>query len=168
MEIRTVSLKDYSSLHVGGEGSLVEVTSTIELVEVLQYAKKEGLRVHILGEGTNTFFGETLDGILFVKINIKGVSWNEDGGDVLVTAYAGENWDDIVLLCVEKDLWGIENLSYIPGSVGAAPVQNIGAYGTELKDTLISVQALNRDTLDLVEIRNSACQFGYRDRKSVV
>ena len=163
MEIRTVSLKDYSSLRVGGEGSLVEVTSTIQLVEILQYAKKEGLRVHILGEGTNTFFGETSDGILFVKINIKGVSWNEEGEDVVVTAYAGENWDAVVKMCVEKNLWGIENLSYIPGSVGAAPVQNIGAYGTELKDTLVSVQALDRHTLDLVEIRNSACQFGYRD-----
>jgi UDP-N-acetylmuramate dehydrogenase len=163
MEIKKVSLREISSLCVGGDGDVVEVTSIAGLIEVLLYAKKENLRTHVIGEGTNTFFGETLTGILFIKMMIRGISVQDMGEDVLITASSGENWDDVVKMCVEKNLWGIENLSYIPGSVGAAPVQNIGAYGTELKDTLVSVEAVTTETLDLVTISNEACQFGYRD-----
>lgn len=163
MEIKTVSLRNYSSLRAGGEGKLVVVTSTAQLVEAMMYAKRESQRVHVIGEGTNTFFGNSLENILFIKMNIKGVSFEEQDQAVLLTAYAGENWDTVVKLAVEKNLWGIENLSYIPGTVGAAPVQNIGAYGTELKDTFGSLAALDRETLQLVEISNEGCTFGYRD-----
>ena len=163
MEIKTVSLKDYSSLNIGGEGQVVVVRTTIELVEVLMYAKTQGLRVHALGEGTNTFFGESLSDFLFVKIAIKGISLTDQGSACLLTAYAGENWDTLVKFAVSQNLWGIENLSYIPGTVGAAPVQNIGAYGAELKDVFVSLSALDLETLDVVEMNRSACHFGYRD-----
>lgn len=142
---------------------MVTVSTMAQLVEAMMYAKQAELRPHILGEGTNTFFAENLKGILFIKISIKGISFEENDDHVLVTAYAGEVWDDVVTFAVEKKLWGIENLSYIPGTVGAAPIQNIGAYGTELKDTLVSVEAINKETLDLVVISKEACQFGYRD-----
>ena len=163
MNIKRTSLKNFSSLRIGGEGDLVIVHSTIELVEALMYAKKEALQVCVLGSGTNTYFGESLSHILFLKIEIKGISFEEQEEDVYINAQAGEVWDDLVKFACSKNLWGIENLSYIPGTVGAAPVQNIGAYGVELKDTLISLSALDTRTLNVVEISNSACQFGYRD-----
>jgi len=163
MEIKTVAMKDYSSLYVGGEGSLVVVKTTAQLVEAMMYAKSEGLRVHVIGEGTNTFFGDDLKSFLFIKMAIKGISLEEQEDIVLLKASAGENWDDIVMLCVEKNYWGIENLSYIPGTVGGAPIQNIGAYGSELADVFVSLQAVDIQTLDLVSIDYTACEFKYRD-----
>jgi UDP-N-acetylmuramate dehydrogenase len=163
MEIKTVSLKDYSALKIGGEGKLVTVMTQKELIEVVFYAKRESLSMHILGGGTNTYFGMSLEGTLVVEMAIKGISYKEEGEHVFITAHAGVVWDDLVLFTVEKKLWGIENLSYIPGTVGASPVQNIGAYGVELKDTLVSLSALDMETLAVVEITNSACEFGYRD-----
>jgi len=163
MEIKTVSLKDFSSLRVGGTGKLVEVFSTVELVEVLMYAKQQNLRTHILGEGTNTFFGKLPEDFLVVKMCTKGISLEERDGFVFVTAYASEKWDDLVRFAVEKELWGIENLSLIPGTVGAAPVQNIGAYGVELADVFVALSTLDTKTLNLVEIDGPACVFGYRD-----
>lgn len=163
MEITSVSLKNYSSLRVGGEASVILVTDTASLVEVLMYAKKENKDVYFLGTGTNTYFGEDLENFLFIKMDSKGISFEEKDDEVFVTAYAGEVWDDLVRFSVEKGLWGIENLSFIPGIVGAAPVQNIGAYGVELKDVFVSLSAIDRTTLDMVEINKSACDFGYRD-----
>jgi UDP-N-acetylmuramate dehydrogenase len=163
MTIQEVPLKNYSSLKVGGTGQLVTVTITAELVEALMYACQKNLRVHILGEGTNTFFGDTMNDLLVIKLELRGISLRQEGSDFFLTAFAGENWDDLVTFAVNKGLWGIENLSYIPGTVGAAPVQNIGAYGMELKDSLVSLEAIDMDTFDQVEISNEACQFGYRD-----
>lgn len=163
MEIHQESLKQYSSLHIGGIGDVVTVATTMELVEAVMYAKTKSLRLHLLGEGTNTFFGDSLENILFVKMNIKGISFEEQGSSVVLKACAGENWDAVVELAVSRGLWGIENLSAIPGTVGAAPVQNIGAYGTELKDTFVSLEAIDTETANLVEISPLACQFGYRD-----
>ena len=163
MEIKTVSLKDYSSLTIGGEGKLVTVTTQKELIEAVFYAKREGLSIHVLGGGTNTYFGTSLRNLLIVEMAMKGISYREEGEYVFITAHAGDVWDDLVQFTVEKKLWGIENLSYIPGTVGAAPVQNIGAYGAELKDVFVSLSALDLETLDVVEMNRSACHFGYRD-----
>lgn len=163
MEIRTVDLKNYSSLRVGGEGNMITVTTLAELVEAVMYAKKEGLRIHTIGDGTNTFFADQLIGILFIKMNIKGVSFEEKDDSVYLTASSGEIWDDIVKFTVSKNLWGLENLSYIPGTVGATAVQNIGAYGVELKDVFVSLQALSIKTLTIIEIDKNGCNFGYRD-----
>ncbi len=142
---------------------MIAVATTDELIEVLRHAKAEGFRVHIVGEGTNTFFGENPKNILIIKNEIRGISLEEQGDIYQLTAGAGESWDDIVNLSVEKDLWGIENLSYIPGTVGAAPVQNIGAYGTELKDVFVKLVAIDMETFDIVEIDAERCNFGYRD-----
>lgn len=163
MEIKTVDLKNYSSIRIGGEGRLVVVVSVSELTEVMLYARREGLRIHILGDGTNTFFSETLEGVLFIKIAFRGILFEKENSDVIVTVQAGETWDDIVRISVEKGLWGIENLSLIPGTVGAAPVQNIGAYGVEISDAIISLSALDCDSLNVVEINKDACNFEYRD-----
>jgi UDP-N-acetylmuramate dehydrogenase len=163
MEIKHVSLKDYSSLRIGGMGDMIAVRSAKELVNAVMHGRQEGKVVHILGEGTNTYFGDNLSKYLFIKNEIKGISFEEKGDFVLLTVGAGEIWDTIVSFSVDKGLWGIENLSSIPGTAGAAPVQNIGAYGTELKDVLVSLSAYDTKTSNTVEISNSGCMFGYRD-----
>lgn len=163
MDIKTVSFKDYSSLRIGGEGKLVEVKTIRELKEALVYAKVEGLDVHVIGGGTNSYFGEDLSRFLFIHPMFTGIHYEEKGNEVLVTAHADVVWDDLVQKCVEKELWGIENLSYIPGSVGGAPVQNIGAYGVELKEVFVSLEALNMETLETETFDCEHCRFGYRD-----
>lgn len=163
MEIIEVSLKDYSSLRVGGTGRICNISTAAELREAYLYAKSQTLEVHILGEGTNTYFGEDLSRFLFIKMNMKGVQFNEHDEKVFLTASAGEVWDEVVLASTERGLWGIENLSLIPGTVGAAPVQNIGAYGVELKDTFVSLLALDTRTYEVVEMKKEDCEFGYRD-----
>ncbi len=173
MEIKRVSLRDYTSLRIGGGADLVVVTSQGEMIEALRYAKREAKRVHILGGGTNSYFNEHIENLFVIKNEIKGIEVkildsqtvreSDSESEVLVTCGAGEVWDDVVVYSVEHGLWGIENLSYIPGSVGAAPVQNIGAYGTELKDVFVSLTAIDTETLETVEVTNKMCQFGYRD-----
>ncbi len=165
MEIKTVSMKDFSSLHVGGEGKAVEVLSIEELKEALAYAKQEDFRVHVLGQGTNSYFGNNLSEFFFVKLNIKGITL-EQGSQTLdyrLQAFASEIWDDVVAFAVERGLRGIENLSYIPGTTGAAPVQNIGAYGAELANTFISCEVFDTDEGIVKTITKEECQFGYRD-----
>ncbi len=158
MDIQTVSLKNYSSLRIGGEGMLVIVKSIEELKEVIVYAKAEGLRVHLLGSGTNSYFGSTLSEYLFIKLDLQGITFYDNH----LTAMASEIWDTLVAESVEKGFWGIENLSLIPGTVGAAPVQNIGAYGVELKDVLESVTVLDLINFETSIFTNEMCVFGYR------
>lgn len=159
MEIKTVSLKDYSSLRIGGEGKLVVVRNEEELQEAVMHAAACGCRVHIIGQGTNSYFGDDLSEFLFVQLDMKGISFDGEA----VTAYARVVWDDLVVACVSRGLWGIENLSYIPGTVGAAPVQNIGAYGTDLSHTFVSLRAYDTELSIFVELNKNDCMFGYRD-----
>ncbi|MBP9782783.1 MAG: UDP-N-acetylmuramate dehydrogenase [Candidatus Pacebacteria bacterium] len=159
MEIKTVSLKDYSSLRIGGEGKLVVVRNEEELHEAVMHAEAAGLRVHLIGQGTNSYFGDDLSEFLFVQLDMKGIFFDGE----TVTAYASVVWDDLVIACVSRGLWGIENLSYIPGTVGAAPVQNIGAYGTDLSRTFVSLRAYDTELSIFVELNKDDCMFGYRD-----
>jgi UDP-N-acetylmuramate dehydrogenase len=149
MDIKTIFLKEHSSLRVGGEGKCIDIQKIEELKEAVQRAKSEGQSVHVLGGCTNSYFGEDLSQFLFIKLPPGGIEYTEEGDDVFVKAGANVAWDDLVQACVEKGLWGIENLSYIPGTVGAAPVQNIGAYGVELSETFVSLQALDMETMEL-------------------
>lgn len=163
MEIKTVSMRDYSSLRVGGVGKMVEVSHVEKLKEALVHAKSAGLRVHILGQGTNSYFGEDLSSFLFVKLDLKGASFLPTENGFYVIASASEIWDDIVAVAVEKGLRGVENLSYIPGTVGAAPVQNIGAYGAELADTFVSCEVFDTTDGTVKTLNKEVCHFGYRD-----
>lgn len=156
-------MKEYSSLRVGGEGKVVDIANIEELKEALAYAKASGLRVHILGQGTNSYFGNELTSFLFIKLNLKGTTFLATENGFYVTAAASEIWDDLVALAVVKELRGIENLSYIPGTVGAAPVQNIGAYGAELADTFVSCEVFDTDERIVKTFTKEECQFGYRD-----
>lgn len=117
----------------------------------------------VLGGGNNTLFTADYDGTLIHPISRGITIAAERGTDVVVRVEAGEEWDDVVAWAVEHDLWGIENLSLIPGQAGAAPVQNIGAYGTEAKDTIESVEMLCTDTLNRLVLGGEYCSFGYRE-----
>lgn len=173
MEIQNILLSEYTSLRIGGEAEIVVVKTTEALQEALRFAKHEGKNVHMLGGGTNTYFDEKLENLFVIKNEIMGIKIQTSDSQtvgqsnkenaVLVTCGAGEVWDDVVRFAVEHELWGIENLSYIPGTVGAAPVQNIGAYGSELKDVFVSLVAINTETLEMIELSREECQFGYRD-----
>jgi UDP-N-acetylmuramate dehydrogenase len=127
------------------------------------YAHRNGYIPYPLGEGTNTYFGNSLQSYLFIQIALRGMSLEERGDRVCIRASSGELFDTLVSFACKEGLWGIENLSGIPGTVGAGPVQNIGAYGEELKDVIEYVEALDLDTLHIVQIDKEACEFGYRD-----
>lgn len=101
---------------------------------------------------------------MVIQLDLKGISEqiiNEN--EVLVTAKSGENWHEFVQFCLNKNYGGLENLSLIPGNVGTSPMQNIGAYGTEIKDVFVSCKVLNLETLEIEEFDNEKCRFGYRD-----
>ncbi|HEY0667174.1 MAG TPA: UDP-N-acetylmuramate dehydrogenase [Sphingobacteriaceae bacterium] len=116
----------------------------------------------ILGGGSNMLFTRNFEGIV-IKMNIRGISHTEEGNEILVKAGGGEVWHDLVMYCVNRSFAGLENLSLIPGSVGASPIQNIGAYGVELKDVFHSCRAFEIKTGQIKVFRKDECKFGYRD-----
>jgi UDP-N-acetylmuramate dehydrogenase len=159
-----VPLAPLTTFGIGGAARFfVAVQNLAELKESFSFAREQHAPVLILGGGSNLLVRD--DGFegLVIKIEIAGVSFVEkENGEVFVTAGAGVSWDALVAETVEKNLWGLENLSGIPGTVGAAPVQNIGAYGAEVKDTLRSVEAYDTETETTRIFKNNECEFGYR------
>jgi UDP-N-acetylmuramate dehydrogenase len=124
--------------------------------------KAEG-KFFVLGGGSNILFTKNIDGIV-VKNNIKGIELlNEDSEHYYVKVGAGENWHRFVMYCIEKNYAGVENLSLIPGSVGAAPIQNIGAYGVEQKEVFYELDAIDMQENKIVTFNKAECKFGYRD-----
>ncbi len=158
-----VDISEYTTIGLGSVAKyFVSCRSVDEIRSAFQFAESERLPVQILGGGSNVIFPDDGFNGLVLKIDCKGVECVPDGEYTMVRAAAGEVWDDLVKLCVGKDLAGVECLSGIPGSVGATPIQNVGAYGQEVKDTIISVKALDRKSLELVEFTSADCEFGYR------
>jgi UDP-N-acetylmuramate dehydrogenase len=115
-----------------------------------------------LGGGSNILVADAGFPGLVIKIGITGLEWEENHGNVLVRAAAGEDWDRLVGLCVERDLAGVECLSGIPGSVGGTPVQNVGAYGQEVSEVFVSLRAYDREDRRIVELSREDCRFAYR------
>jgi len=141
----------------------LEIHSEKELDEFIQSDLRKNEQLLIIGGGSNILFTRDYDGVV-LKFSKKGISVIEQKEDfVLIESSAGELWDDLVKYTVRNKLYGIENLSLIPGSVGAAPIQNIGAYGTELKDVLHSVEYYDLDDGSLKNLSNAQCNFGYRN-----
>ncbi len=141
----------------------IEIHSEKELDEFIQSDLIKNENLLILGGGSNILFTGDYNGIV-LKYSKKGISIVEEKDDaVLIETSAGELWDDLVKYTVQNKLYGIENLSLIPGSVGAAPIQNIGAYGTELKDILHSVEYYDLDEGKLRNLTNAQCNFSYRN-----
>lgn len=157
-----IDLADRNSFHVRQRAArLVEFETTDDLAAFF----KEGApaRWTVLAGGNNILFTQDFDGVLLTP---RGVSIDivaETPDAVAVRAAAGVEWDDLVAWAVERELWGIENLSLIPGKVGAAPVQNIGAYGAEAKDTIQSVEMFCTDTRNTLILSKEHCAFGYRE-----
>jgi len=117
----------------------------------------------VLGEGSNVLFTGDFNGTI-IHPALKGIEiLSEDQDKVRVKAFSGENWDEFVKYCVEKNWYGLENLSLIPGSVGSSPVQNIGAYGVEAKDLILQVEGIMMETGEKMTFSNSECRFDYRN-----
>jgi len=167
--LRNELLSKHTTFRTGGVARFfVQAESASDIEEIITRAKSENLPYIILGEGSNTLVNDQgFDGYV-VRPNIKGVEFlendNEYGsGAVLVVAGAGEHWDDVVALAVSKNLSGLENMSWIPGSVGAAPVQNIGAYGAELTSVLEWVEVFDSVAGQVKKLSHDDCHFGYRE-----
>lgn len=160
-----VSLKELTTFRVGGRARYFCAVKNLEEVALATiFAKKNKLPIFVLGGGSNILIAGAGFAGLVLKMDILGVEFVEQaGGKVEVIAGAGENWDDLVHLAVEKKLHGLENLSLIPGSVGAAPVQNIGAYGAEAANVISFVEVFDRRVSKVKILNNKACRFNYRD-----
>lgn len=156
------SLKEYNTFGIDVTArTFISAESLEDLRFVLQqnYASE----LFLLGGGSNMLLTRDLDKTV-VHIDLKGIEiLSENDSGVLVKAMAGENWHQFVLYCIDKDFGGLENLSLIPGNVGTTPIQNIGAYGVEIKDRFHSCTALDLQTLEIREFLPEDCQFGYRD-----
>ncbi len=137
----------------------------------LKIKEKEIRDFYILGGGTNTIFSNDLESVCVLKVDIvSGFEILEnknknDSKEIFIKSSAGNSWDDLVSFCTEKNFYGLENLSYIPGSVGAAPVQNIGAYGVEVKDYIHSIEVydIEKETFENIKNQYNVFDFGYRD-----
>lgn len=139
----------------------VSVTSVEELKLVLK--ENQGKKLFILGGGSNMLLTQDIDALV-IHINLKGIEViAENNGTAQVKAMAGENWHGFVQYCINHNYGGVENLSLIPGNVGTTPIQNIGAYGTEIKDTMIQCEALHIATQELRTFTNAECEFAYRE-----
>lgn len=158
------SLKPYNTFGVDAKAKyFIEISSIEELKDALHFSKTQSLSLLLLGGGSNILLTKDFDG-LAIKLNLKGISEEElNENEILVTAKAGENWHEFVVNCLEKNYGGLENLSLIPGNVGTSPMQNIGAYGTEIKDVFVSCKALDLENLEVKTFSLEECRFGYRD-----
>lgn len=157
------SLKSFNSFGIEVTASLFANPQTAEeLLETLQSYDVSKLPFMVVGEGSNLLFTGDFEGLI-LHPEIKGIDLiDENEEEVIVSVGAGENWDNWVKYCVENAWYGLENLSLIPGSVGSAPVQNIGAYGVELKDRMEYLDAFDLREKRFVKLNGHACEFGYR------
>ena len=159
---KNISLKKYNSFNIDVNAKeFVEVNSQDELIEIANKTKDKN--VLYLGGGSNILFTRDFDGIV-IHLNIKGVQFEKTNSDeTVVQANAGENWNNFVEFCIKNNLGGIENLSMIPGNVGSAPVQNIGAYGVELKDVFLTCEVFNKNDFSIKTYNLEDCKFEYRN-----
>ena len=163
MEIQNnFSLKKHNTFGIEAKAKqFVAVHSIAELKTILKENKSQ--KKFILGGGSNMLLTKDIDALV-VHIDLKGRKVIKEEADfVWVESQAGENWHEFVLWTIEQNFGGLENMSLIPGNVGTTPVQNIGAYGTEIKDTFVSCEALSIENQEIKTFTNSECHFGYRE-----
>lgn len=161
---QNVPLSQHSTMRLGGmAANLTDVTDRGQVAEAAAWADQHQLPVIMIGIGSNIVWTDLgFPGLVIVN-KIKHFDiYNEDDENVYITAGAGEVWDSVVERAVAGGLTGIEALSLIPGTTGATPVQNVGAYGQEISDTLVSVEAFDRQQKQLVTVASADCKFGYR------
>ncbi|PTQ90381.1 UDP-N-acetylmuramate dehydrogenase [Agitococcus lubricus] len=164
MFLENVSLQKYHSFALATQARFLWTVNRVEqLQQALRTITAKNLPVFILGGGSNVIFTQNYAGLILCP-QLKGIRYQYvNHTQVLVEAAAGENWHDFVQYCLAKGWYGLENLSLIPGTVGAAPIQNIGAYGVEIKDCFASLTAIHRQTGRSQEFSLHDCQFAYRD-----
>jgi len=162
--IKNISLKNLNTFGVDVKSKyFVEVYLEEELKQVLNSEEYSNQQKLILGSGSNILFTKDFDGLV-IKNSISGIKLlDEDSNKVIVEAGAGVIWDGLVQYCVSNNYGGIENLSYIPGTVGAAPIQNIGAYGQELEETFYELNGIYIDDCETKNFNKSECIFSYRN-----
>ena len=163
MEIlNNFSLKNYNAFGIEAKAEqFVAVHSVSELKSILEQNKNQ--KKFILGGGSNMLLTKNIEALV-IHIDLKGRKiLKEDADFVWVESQAGENWHEFVLWTIAQNFGGLENMSLIPGNVGTTPVQNIGAYGTEIKDTFVSCEAINIDNQEMRTFTNEECRFGYRE-----
>jgi len=165
MDIHTnIPLKNYTTMQLGGKARfMTDVHNVDEVAAVCRNARSQQLPIFILGGGSNVIVhDEGFDGIV-IRNRIMGFeALSEQDGRAVIKIGAGENWDEVVRRTVEMNLSGIEAMSAIPGTAGAAPVQNVGAYGQEIAETLVSVEAYDIETDRVIVLQNADCGFSYR------
>ncbi|MEO6333967.1 MAG: UDP-N-acetylmuramate dehydrogenase [Pyrinomonadaceae bacterium] len=161
-------LAPLTTLQVGGPARFfVRAGTEAEVVAAFKYAYQNKLRVFVLGGGSNVLVSDDgFDGLV-IQVALQGIATSATPepcaeGDVRIIAQAGEDWDQFVKFCVERNLAGLECLSGIPGFVGGTPVQNVGAYGQEVSESICSVRCFDRSTREIVKLTNSECGFSYR------
>lgn len=159
-----VNLKQFNTMGLESEARyFCSVSSFDELKAIISDSELKSLPRYILGSGSNVLFVEDFEGLI-IHVDIRGREVVfEDDEIIRLKAGAGENWHELVMFAVENGWGGIENLSLIPGSAGAAPIQNIGAYGVELEDVFHSLEAIEIATGQIKNFNKEKCEFGYRD-----
>jgi len=164
--LENISLSAYSTMGLGGTAAYVtEVHTSAEVVEALKWARERSLPVLMIGGGSNIVWSDDgFDGLLLID-KILGYEADERGEDVILKLGSGEPWDSVVERSVSAGLTGIESLSLVPGSTGATPIQNVGAYGQEIAQTLVSVEAYDTQAGDFVTLAAAECGFSYRNSR---
>jgi len=158
-----ISLKEHNTFGVDAVAKYyANIENEKQIAELFEKEDVLTVPMLILGGGSNILFTRNFPGLI-LQIQIEGIKVKKAGTDIFVTAGGGVVWNDLVKFCVSHDFAGIENLSLIPGTVGAAPVQNIGAYGVELMDVFESCRAYDLLENKIVEFDKEACEFSYRD-----
>ncbi|WP_299337230.1 UDP-N-acetylmuramate dehydrogenase [uncultured Psychroserpens sp.] len=157
-----ISLKSFNTFGIDVNAKhFASVTSVKDLKSI--FSSDEYPQKFILGGGSNMLLTKDIDALV-IHLNLKGKTIvSQLDNEVLIECNAGENWHEFVLWTLDNNFGGLENLSLIPGNVGTSPIQNIGAYGVELKDTFVSCKALNLETLQIETFSNKDCKFGYRN-----
>lgn len=158
------SLQKYNTFHLNVTAKhFTQVFSIDDVKEIIKLNQKEKLPILILGDGANILFTKDYDGLV-IKNSIIGKKIIEENDEyIILEALSGEDWPDLVTYAVSNNWSGIENLAYIPGTVGASPVQNIAAYGQSLEDTFVSLEAINLETGEIKTFTKSECNFKYRN-----
>ena len=163
-----ILIKDYNTFGISAYADLfAKFNSVDELSELLEFKQQQTAnhkqQTLILGGGSNILFTKDFNGLV-LKNEIKGIKIiKEDEHHIYVQVGAGENWHQFVLHCIHKGWAGVENLSLIPGNVGASPLQNIGAYGVEIKDVFYSLEAYHIPDKQIINFTLNDCEFGYRE-----
>ena len=160
-----ILLREFTTFRTGGAARyFCRAKSAADLSDAIAFAKEKSIPFFVLGGGSNLLVSDSGFSGLVIKMEISGMNFRENAdGSWQAEAGAGENWDGLVTECVRRGLSGVENLSWIPGTVGAAPVQNIGAYGVEAKDSIISVEVFDTRSGKADVLPAADCKFSYRD-----